>query len=94
MIFVFFLDLVSDSANLYVKISNEPSGINVYGKSTQYVNFGGWHVGLLAGQFSLFGDKAIHPLYVKAVFTPGEEVGFLLRTPKLVGLFSLNGSSP
>ena len=94
VIFVFFLDLVSDSANLYVKISNEPSGINGYGKSTQYVNFGGWHVGLLAGQFSLFGDKAIHPLYVKAVFTPGEEVGFLLRTPKLVGLFSLNGSSP
>ena len=94
VIFVFFLDPVSDSASLYVKVSDEPSGINGYSKSTRYVNFGDWRVGLLAGRFALFGDKTSPPFYVKAVFTPGEEVGFLRRTPKLVGLFSMSGSSP
>jgi len=94
VIFVFFQDPVSDSANIHVKVSDESSGINGYGKSTRYVNFGGWRVGLLAGRFVLFGDKTSNLLYVKAVFTPGEEVGFLHRTPKLVGLFSMSGSTP
>jgi hypothetical protein len=94
VIFVFFLDEVSDSASIDVKISNDPSGVIGYGKSTRYVNFGGWRVGLLTGRFTLFGDQTAQPLYVKAVFTPGEEAGFLRRAPKLVGLFSLNGSSP
>jgi hypothetical protein len=94
VIFVFFLDRASDSANISVNVSDEPSGTNGYKESTRYVNFGGWRVALLAGRFTLFGDKTSQPLYVKAVFTPGEEVGFLRRTPKLVGVFNISGSSP
>ena len=92
--FVFFLDQVSDSADINVKISDEPSGIYGYSKSTRYVNFEGWRVGLLAGQFAQLDDKTSSPLYVKAVFTPGKETGFLHRNPKLVGLFNISGSSP
>lgn len=94
VIFVFLLDEVSASANLDVKVSSEPSGIYGYKDSTRYVNFGDWRVALLAGRFTLFGDETFPPLFVKAVFTPGEEVGFLSRTPKLVGLYSISGSSP
>jgi len=94
VIFIFFLDQASDTANISVNVSDEPSGIHGYKESTRYVNFGGWRVALLAGQFTLFGDKTSQPLYVKAVFTPGEEVGFLRRAPKLVGLFNISGSSP
>lgn len=94
VIFVFFLGQVSDTANISVNVSDVPSGINGYNESTRYVHFGGWRVALLAGRFTLFGNKTSQPLYVKAVFTPGEEVGFLRRAPKLVGSFDISGSSP
>ena len=94
VIFVFFLDQASDTANISVKVSDESSGTQGYNESTRYVNFGGWRVALLAGRFILFGDNTSQPLYVKAVFTPGEEVGFLRRAPKLVGVFNISGSSP
>ena len=91
VIFVFFRDPVSPTANLHVKVSDNPTGIYGYHKSTRYLNFDGYRVAQLAGRFTLFGDSTLPPLYVKAVFTSGEEVGFLRRSPQLVGLYNICG---
>jgi hypothetical protein len=91
VIFVFFLDQVSSSSNLKVKISDQFAGMNGYEKSTMYMDFDGWRAALLPCRFTLFGNSASPPIYVKAVFSPGKEVVFLRRTPKLVGLFKLSG---
>jgi hypothetical protein len=93
VIFVFFLDQASPSANLEVKLSDRASTIYGYNESTRYLDYGGWIVGFVAGRVTLFAGGSSPPLYVKAVFTPGEEVPFLRRTPKLVGAFHISGPS-
>jgi hypothetical protein len=93
VIFVFLLDRISPSSKLEVKISDEKNGIRGYTKSTRYIDFNGWRVALLSGQFILFYNRGTNPLYVKAVFSPGREVG-AIRIPQLVGLYCLDGTKP
>ena len=94
VIFVFFLDQDSPSSILHVKVSDKPSTLYGYKDTTRYVDFGGWLVAVLAGRFTLSGGSDSPPLYVKAVFTPGEEVGLFRRIPRLVGLFQISEPSP
>jgi hypothetical protein len=94
VIFLFLLDRISSSSKLEVKISNEKTGVLGYKDSTRYIDFDGWRVALLSGRFVLFDTEGTNPLYVKAVFTPGKEAPPLSRSPKLVGLFCLDGSRP
>ena len=89
VIFVFLLDQSSPSAKLEVKISDDPENIYGYKESTKYIDFNGWRVALLAGRFILFDNGEKPDLFVKAVFTPGKEAGFI-RMPKVVGLYGLN----
>jgi hypothetical protein len=89
VIVVLLLDRISPSAKLEVKISDDPESIYGYKESTKYIDMNGWRVGLLAGHFILFDNGEEPDLFVKAVFTPGKEAGFI-RTPKLVGLYCLN----
>jgi hypothetical protein len=89
VIFVFLLDQVSPSAKLEVKISDDPESMYGYKESTKYIDMNGWRVALLSGRFILFDNGEEPDLFVKAVFTPGKEAGFI-RTPKLVGLYCLN----
>jgi hypothetical protein len=94
VIFVFFRDPVSPSANLHVKVSDNSADIYGYHKSTRYIDFEGYRVAQIPGRFVLFGDSTLPPLYVKAVFTAGKEVGLLRRSPKIVGLYSISGPTP
>ncbi len=94
VVFIIFLDQVSPSAKLEVKISNKRDDLHGYKKATQYIDFDGWSVAFLPVQFTLFGNTKSPPLYVKAVFTPGEDVGFLRRSPRRVGVFTVSGSPP
>jgi len=89
VIFVFFLDRISPASKLEVKISDKSTDIYGYKDSTKYIDFNGWRVALLAGRFILFDNGEEPDLFVKAVFTPGKEVGFI-RPSKLVGLYCLN----
>ena len=89
VIFVFLLDRISPSAKLEVKISDDPESMYGYKESTKHIDMNGWRVALLAGRFILFDNGEDPDLFVKAVFTPGKEAGFI-RTPKLVGLYCLN----
>ena len=58
------------------------------------MDFNGWRVALLPGRFVLFNDSEDAPLFVKAVFTPGKEASPLSRSPRVIGLFCLDGSAP
>jgi len=89
VIVVVLLDQISPSAKLEVKISDDPEGIYGYKESTKYIDMNGWRGGLLAGRFILFDNGEEPDLFVKVVFTPGKEAGFI-RMPKLVGLYCLN----
>ena len=89
VIFVFFLDQISPASKLEVKISDESASIYGYKDSTEYIDFNGWRVALLSGHFILFDNGDQPDLFVKGVFTPGKEVGFI-RPSKLVGLFCIN----
>ena len=89
VICAFFLDQISPGSKLEVKISDESADIYGYKDSTKYIDFNGWRVALLPGHFTLFDNGDKPDLFVKAIFTPGKEVGFI-RTPKLVGLYCLN----
>ncbi|MCK4857670.1 MAG: hypothetical protein KAT58_06875 [candidate division Zixibacteria bacterium] len=89
VIVVVLLDQISPSAKLEVKISDEPESVYGYKDSTRYIDMNGWRVALLAGCFILFDNGEEPDLFVKAVFTPGKEGGFI-RTPKLMGLYCLN----
>lgn len=86
MIFVMLLDRVSPSATFEVKLSETASDPFGYKDSSKYLDFNGWRVGFVPGRFAL--DRA--RFYVKAVFTPGEEIGFAGRNPRLVGTFPMD----
>ena len=93
VIFVFFLDRISPASKLEVKISDNSADIYGYKDSTKYIDFNGWRVALLPGHLTLFDNGEKPDLFVKAVFTPGKEVGFI-RPSRLVGLFCINEASP
>ena len=89
--FIFSRERVSPASMLEIKISNDPSSNYGYKKNSRYIDFNGWRVGMMAGSYSLSDDTSKQLLYVKSVFTPGKEVGFI-RPPVMVGLFCLNGT--
>ncbi len=89
VVFVFLADRVSPSAELQVKISAVRGGTGGFGKATRYLDVKGWRIAILTGQFALSDEPY---LYVKAVFSPGAEIDFGSRTPRLVGLFSTDPS--
>jgi len=98
VMFVFLIDRVSPSAKVEVSISDEVAGMGGYKDATRYLDFDGWRVALLSGKFTLSNSRMAYPgigkessgLFLKAVFTPGEEVG-MLRLRKKIGLFSVGG---
>lgn len=98
VMFVFFVDRVSPSAKVQVKISDEEHSYDGYKDSTHYLDFDGWRVAFLSGKFRLSNKNIANPrtlsnskgLFLKAIFTPGKEGG-MLRLRKRVGLFAVGG---
>jgi len=89
LILVFFMDKTTPSAKMQLRLSETSSEVNGFDKSSHYINYNnGWRVGIVKGKMNLLNPVAKNSLYLKAVYIPGKEVGFL-RTPKLVGLYSL-----
>ena len=88
-VFVFLLDRISPSAELQVKVSSDRTSIYGYKKATRYLDFNGWRVGILTGQFCLSGWGQVKPLYIKAVFIPGKEVG-KMRATRLIGRYAIH----
>lgn len=88
-VFVFLLDRISPSAELQVKVSADKTSVYGYKKATRYLDFNGWRVGILTGQFCLSGRGQAEPLYIKAVFMPGKEVG-KIRSPRLIGRYAIH----
>lgn len=92
-VFVFLLDRISPSAKLEVNVSADETGVYGYKQATRYLDFNGWRVGILTGQFSLSGQGQPEPLYIKAVFAPGKEVG-RIRPVKLIGRYAIHKTDP
>ncbi len=83
LVFVFLRDRVSPSSELTLKISITPFDLWGYKDSSSYMDFGGWRVGVLQGSFNITNPS----LYIKAVFTPGDELSSFGRS-QVIGLFS------
>jgi len=92
-VFVFLLDRVSPSAKLEVKVSADKTSIYGYNQATSCLDFNGWRVGILTGRFSLSDQGQAEPLYIKAVFMPGKEVG-KIRSPRLIGRYAIHKTEP
>jgi len=86
---VFFMDRISPSAKMELSLSNEAAGMGGYSQDSRYLDYNGWRVGLAAGRFTIMDNDAQDDLYLKAIYTPGEEAGFL-RMSRLVGSYPLN----
>lgn len=92
-VFVFLMDRISPSAKLQVKVSADKNSVDGYKQATRYLDFNGWRVGILTGQFSLSGQGQAEPLYIKAVFVPGKEVG-KFRPSTLIGRYAIHKTEP
>jgi hypothetical protein len=90
-VFVFLLDRISPSADLQVKVSPNKASVYGYNKATRYLDFNGWRVGILTGQFSLSGRDQTEPLYIKTVFLPGKEVGKIKKS-QLIGRYAIHNT--
>ena len=88
-VFVFLMDRISPSAKLEVNVSEDKTSVYGYKKDTSYLDFNGWRVGILTGQFSYSGHGQTEPLYIKAVFVPGKEVGNI-RPAKMIGRYAIH----
>jgi hypothetical protein len=85
---VFFLNRMSPSANASLAVSDTPAGIQGHTADSRCVDFNGWRVGMLAGCLALKNPASESNIYLKAVYTPGKEAGFL-RMAELVGVYAL-----
>jgi formylglycine-generating enzyme len=88
VVFAFILDRVSPSAEVTVMISESRNGTGGYSNASQYVDFDGWRVGVLPGNFDLRSSNH----FVKVAFRPGEEISFVSRKSQIVRLVSLNAA--
>ncbi len=88
-VFVFLLDRISPSAELQVKVSADKTSVYGYKKATRYLDFNGWRVGILTGQFCPSGLDQAEPLHIKAVFIPGKEVG-KIKSSSLIGRYGIH----
>ena len=85
---VFYLDRISPSAKVEIGVSSSASGEESYANDSRYVDYNGWRVAFLAGQFALMHPSPEEPLYLKASYTPGNEAGFR-KSRTRVGLYPL-----
>lgn len=88
---VFYLDRVSPSAKVEIGVSSSASDEESYTKDSRYVDYNGWRIAFLAGQFALMHASPEEPLYLKAIYTPGNEAGFR-KSRTRVGLYPLTQS--
>ena len=86
---VFFMDRISPSAKMELSLSSEAVGMGGYSKDSRYIDYNGWRVGMAVGRFTIMDNATLKDLYLKAIYTPGEEAGFL-RMSHLVGVYPLN----
>ena len=86
------MNKTSKSASIRLGICDKTSKYDMgYTKDSKYINFDGWKVATVVGDFKLlsYADKA--SLYAKAFFTPGSEYtgSLLTKTPELIGLHKI-----
>ncbi len=91
VIFAFLSDTVSPTSKFDIKISKNRRGTEGFGKGVRQIDFNGRKVVYMAGSMTLFNSSPEFILYVKAVFTPGEEINTLARYPRLVGRYCTSG---
>jgi len=91
-ILVFFMNKMSRSASAQLGVCDKTSKYDMgYTKDSKYINFDGWRVATVVGEFQLLPRVNRKPLYAKAFFTPGKEYkgNILTKTSELVGLYRI-----
>ncbi|MEA1915176.1 MAG: hypothetical protein U9N30_07650 [Campylobacterota bacterium] len=92
VVMVFFMDRVSKSAIIEVGLSDKDDKFDRgYKKETTMLNYDGWKVGTLMGNYHLMQLNSTQPLYIKAFYIPGSESGdnIFMRRAKMVGLYKV-----
>jgi len=85
---VFFMDRISSSARFKLAVSASSTGLKGYDKSSKYMDYNGWRVGITAGTFAIKDQNTKDTLFLKAVYTPGKEAGFFKQSV-VTGLYAL-----
>ena len=86
VIVVAMLDRISPSAEADVRLAKSEIGTKGFGEASRYFNDNGWRAGIVSGRFAFDETK----LFVKVVFQPGKEEGFLDRSEALVEAYPLD----
>lgn len=85
------LDPISTTAQLDLRISSQPAGIDGYDKGQMRTTVSNWGLTVARGTLDLSSRR---DLYAKAVFTPGRETETGQRNATLIGVFALRPGGP
>jgi hypothetical protein len=85
LVTVFYKDRLSPDGKVEINIGNDRSGRGGDSSGSHYREYSGWVVGVIGAEFKLSAEK---PVWVKALYTPGKDVGEDRRDTRLVGLYS------
>ncbi|MCF6172558.1 MAG: hypothetical protein L3J44_02050 [Campylobacteraceae bacterium] len=92
-IVVFVLNRMSKSATLTLGISEKTDSYdNGYTADTKYINYSGWRVGVILGNFHLMKPSSMRKLYAKLIFKPGKESkqSIFFKKQKVIGLYRIH----
>lgn len=84
-VFAFIVDRLPPDAQVQLRVSDTPEGIDGEAGNAVDVDFHGWRVAVLRGTFTLNSGPE---LFIKAVYTPGGDTPPEQRSPRLAAVFS------
>ncbi len=91
-IIVFILNRLSNSAQITLGISDNKNSSDLeYKNYTKYINYNGWRVGIISGNFHLLQPDSLRALYAKVIFKPGKESSesIFLKKAKPIGIYRI-----
>jgi len=84
-IFAASLDRLAEGAKLGIRISDDANGMDGEAGGCMEVDYEGWHVAVLSGQFAF---STTPEFFIKMIYTPGADVKPGKREPRLLGVYS------
>ncbi|MBE9569648.1 MAG: hypothetical protein IMF11_03420, partial [Proteobacteria bacterium] len=84
-VFACTMDRIANEAKLGLQVSQSNDGSIESEQRSMDINYDGWHVAILRGQFRL---KTEPEYFFKVIYTPGKEVQLDKRKTQMIGSFS------
>ena len=84
-IFAATFDRISKGAKLQIRLSDDQSGLEGEAGNCIDLDYDGWHVAIIRGEFGL---KTNQEIFIKVIYTPGDDAELKSREPVLIGVYS------